>query len=357
MSKRNLIKLFILIPALLFLVWWGWSGNFAFNRASLFTLFDQESFYTMEVGRSSMGLARRTVKLDPKNNLTTLSEASVLNLTFSGLPIKIKTESEIVFDQEGRLVSADFSLPMGPLSGQAQATVDGQTLKMELSLAGKTHAAQAPMPPTGPVLVSGLIPWLAHQRNIPMGRPIGLSLLDPLSMTFKPAQLTIEDVTEMVDELQVFKVSLTFMGSENSEWIDSQGKLLRQFNPGLEIGLVAVRDNQVEQIRPQLEKALAEPVSIPEGPLASMIGGFISNDGLEVLSKVISQGGEASPWTLVQEPDPVPGEDSGEVSGETAKEAPAVDSDELSAGSQAPSPEAAQAGSDEPKAPALLGTN
>ncbi|MDR2300490.1 MAG: hypothetical protein LBF38_00345 [Deltaproteobacteria bacterium] len=355
MTKRNLVKLFILIPSALFLIWWGWSGNFAFNRASLFTLFDQESFFTMEVGRSSMGFARRTIKVDPRDNLTSLSEASVLNLTFSGLPLKIKTESDIVFDQDGRLVSAVFSLPMGPVSGQAKATVEGQTIKMELTMAGTTHVAEAPMPPTGPVLVSGLIPWLAHQRNIPMGRPIGLSLLDPISMTFKPGQLTVEDVTEMDDELQVFKITLVFMGGESSEWINSQGKLLRQFNPNLEIGLIAVRDREVETVRSQIEKALSEPVSIPEGPLANLISGFISNDGLDVLSKAITQGGEASPWTLVRNP-PASGDVSGqapsEASGQASGEAPSAVTGEApegvtsdpqadpQAGPQAPSPEA-----------------
>jgi hypothetical protein len=293
-----------LIPSAIFLIWWGWSGHFSFNRPSLFTLFEQESFYAMEVGRSSMGYARRTVKLDPQNKLTTLSEASALNLTFSGLPLKIKTESDIVFDQDGRLVSAFFSLPMGNLSGQAKATVEGQTLKMELTMGETTHQAQVPMPPTGPVLVSGLIPWLAHQRNIPLGRPIGLSLLDPISMTFKAAQLTVEDTTEMSDELQIFKITLIFMGNESSEWINAQGQLRRQFNPGLEIGLTLQEGARAEAARLELEKALAEPVTIPEGPLASMIGGFLSNDGLDVLSKVLTQGGQASPWTLVTKPTP-----------------------------------------------------
>jgi hypothetical protein len=299
LKKRDSIKLLILIPSLAFLLWWGWSGNFAFNRPALFTLYDQESFYDLEMGRTSMGFARREIRTDPQSQRSTLSEASVLNLTFAGQPVRIKTISETTFDQEGRLISASFSLPFGSLSGQATAVVEGQAIKCQLKIGETIHEAQAPMPPTGPILVSGLVPWLARQHNIPIGRPIGLSLLDPVSMAFNPAELIVEDDTQMSDELQVFKLTLRFMGSENIEWVDSQGQLVRQFNPALEIGLARINAAQSETARALLDQALAEESPIPEGPLGAMIGQFLANDGLGSLSKAISGGGQANHWSLV----------------------------------------------------------
>jgi hypothetical protein len=297
---RHTVKLLILIPALGFLLWWGWSGNFAFNRPSLFTLFDQKSFYNLEFGRTSMGYARREIKTEPKSKETTIMEDSVINLSFAGQPFLFKTSSQTVFSDDGNLISAIFSLPLGHLGGQAKAVVEDRTLKCQISIAGVLHEAEVGLPPSGPILVSGLIPWLAHQSNVPLGRPIGLSLLDPVSMTFKPAELTVEDATDIADELGIFKLTLHFMGTENSEWVDAHGQLLRQYNPGFEIGLYLSNDEQALEIDKELQEALAKETKLPDGPLASLISGFLANNGLEALGKAISQGGQATPWTKVE---------------------------------------------------------
>jgi hypothetical protein len=314
----------LLVPALAFLGWWGWSGNFAVSAPSLFTLDDQEAYYTLQVGVTSMGFAHRLVKVDPVTERTTVSERSALNLSFSGLTVKIRSDSETVFDRDGRLVSAAFSLPLGNFGGtataMATATVDGQTIRCRLRVGDQTHEAQAPMPAAGPVLVSGLIPWLSHQRNVPMGRPIGLSLLDPVSMAFNPAELIIEDATDMSDELQVFRLTLRFMGNESLEWVNAQGNLLRQYNPGLEIDLYAIGEDQYGATEAELAKAMAEDDAPLDGPLAGLIGGFLSGDGLDVLGKALMKGGEASRWELVTEGEPPA---AGAATGEGEPQSPA----------------------------------
>ena len=319
MKKLTVVKLAILAPALAFLAWWGWSGNFSVNSPSLFTLHDQEAFYSLEAGHTSLGFARRAVKEDHKAGLTAISEESVLKVSFAGQPLALKTVSETVFGADGRPVSAVFSLPFGNLGGEARAVVEGQDLVCRITAAGQTHEARVPLPPAGPVLVSGVVPWLAHQRNVPMGRPIGLSLLDPLSMEFKPADLTVEDVTEMSDELGVYKLTLRFMGGENVEWINAEGRLIRQLNTGLGIGLTVLNEAQFEVARTELAKAMAEEGPTPDGPLAALIGGFFSGEGLDVLGQALSRGGEANPWTLVPaESPPDPGPASGLAEAEDA---------------------------------------
>jgi hypothetical protein len=324
LKKLTAVKLAILAPALAFLAWWGWSGNFSVNSPSLFTLHDQEAFYALQAGQTSLGYAHRAVKEDPQSGLTTLSEESVLKVSFAGQPLTLKTVSETVFGADGRPVSAVFSLPFGNLGGEARAVVEGQELVCRITVSGQTHEARAALPPAGPVLVSGVVPWLAHQRNVPMGRPIGLSLLDPLSMEFKPANLIVENVTEMSDEREIYKLTLRFMGGENAEWINSEGRLIRQLNPGLGIGLNVLGESQFEVARAELDKAMAEEAPVPDGPLAALIGGFLSGEGLDVLGQALSRGGQASPWTLVpteSSPDPGTGQSQGPV-GPEKSEAP-----------------------------------
>jgi hypothetical protein len=329
-DMRHVIKLVILVPALGFLLWWGWSGNFSFNSSSLFDLLDLESFYNLELGRNNIGYARRAIKTNRKTDITYFSEESVVNLTFSGQPFLLKTSSETVFDRDGRLISAVFNLPLGGLSGRAKATVIGEVLKCELDVAGQLHEAQVPIPPTGPVLVSGVVPWLAHQSSIPLGRPIGLSLLDPVSMTYKPAELIVEDATTMSDELEIFKLTLKFMGTENIEWIDSQGRLLSQFNPGLEVGLELIRDaTKIDEVSKELQKVIAQESSLPEGPLSAIINGFLANGGLDALSEAIGQGGQATPWVKAE---PSPEKDSVEGIDNHAGDAHDLEVDDLAKG-------------------------
>jgi hypothetical protein len=296
---RHAVKLALLIPSLAFLLWWGWSGNFAFDRSSLFSLEDQESFYTLELGQTPMGHARRDVKTEPETGRTTVSEESVLDLNFSGGPFRVRTSSQTVFGRDGKLSSAVFTLPLGDLEGQASAEVEGGFINCRLTLAGQIREARAPLPQAGPILVSGLIPWLSRQRDVPVGRVIGLSILDPVSMAFKPAELIVEDATTISEELTVYKLTLKFMGAENLEWVDSRGLVLRQFNPGLEIGLSLIRPEDSENARQELLKASEEGPRPLEGPMAAIVGGLLAADGLDLLSEAIGLGGDF-PWVKIK---------------------------------------------------------
>ncbi|MDR1110621.1 MAG: hypothetical protein LBP92_08005 [Deltaproteobacteria bacterium] len=308
--RRHAFKLAVLVPILAFLFWWGWSGNFAYSPGSLFTLFDQESFYGLDLGATRMGWARREIRTDPKAGRVSISEESVINLSFSGQDLQIRTNSDSVFDSAGRLVSAVFSLPMGAVNGQASATVDGQTLRCELRLMGQIRQAEVPLPPSGPVLVSGLVPWLSHQRNLPLGRPLGLSLLDLVSLTFMPAELVIEDATTISDELQIYKLTLRFMGTESSEWIDAQGGLRRQYNPVMEVGLVQARPDQYDLIRGELAGSGVGTEALTQGPLAELVSSFLANGGLDILGKAVTRDGQPSPWGP---PRPQGGDEAGEA--------------------------------------------
>jgi hypothetical protein len=341
LKKRHALKLALLIPALLFLFWWGWSGNFAFNSGSLFRLLDGETFYQVSLGNSRTGWARREIRTDPDTLRVTFFEETVLNLKLGPFSFPLITKSEAVFSQDGRLVSADFVIPVGGETAAARAMVVRDRLVCRVSLGETARQAEVPLPPSGPILVSGIGPWLSRQRDLPMGRPLGLELLDPVSMTFKPATLTIEDATVASDERDVYKLTLNFMGAENVDEINSDGRLLRHYNPLLEMSLEFLQDEpSVDVARREMAEAEARVSPLP-GPLAAVITSFLSSKGMTMIQDVLKGGsleglaGPDSPWLKVEPPapagartaPPAAGSDTGSDAGAGDNDAGGGDSD------------------------------
>jgi hypothetical protein len=278
---RHAVKLALLIPGLVFLGWWGWSGNFAFNKGDLYRLVDQERFYVLSLGGQPVGWARRAVDIDADGGRTVLSEETVLELSPGLGTIKVKTISSTVFDDRGRLVSAEFRVPLGDSEASATARAVGSRLECRLAIGERVKEASLRLPPSGPVVVSGVVPWLGHQRDLPMGRPLAVDLLDPVAMSFKPAELTIEDDTAEAEEIQTFKLTLRFMSAESVERVDSTGLLVSQYNPALESGLTLAGDEEAEAARAALA---APPTPLPAGLIGDLVDQVLSGGGLEALS-------------------------------------------------------------------------
>jgi hypothetical protein len=285
---RHFVKLPLLLIGLGFLFWWGWSGSFSLNSGALFTINNMETFYRLELGNKPMGWAKRKVFDGPAEGLVTILEESLLKLTLMGSEQNIRTISETVFDERGRLISADFTVPLGSLSAGASAKVESDRLFSTVSFGEQSRTVDLSVPDNGPLLVSALLPWLGHQRDLPLGRPLGVTLFDPLSSEFKSAQLIIEDASSIDSEIQTFKLTLKFLSSENVMWIDADGRLVKQLNASLQAGLSLLYDEQ--QIS-QARKALSETTKTIEitGPLADMISKAFNEKGLELLNSFIGQ--------------------------------------------------------------------
>ncbi|MDR1656829.1 MAG: hypothetical protein LBT47_04630 [Deltaproteobacteria bacterium] len=279
---RHVIKLSLLGPGLAFLIWWGWSGNFAFNYGDLFWLAEQETFYRLYVGGRASGWARRTISKEPDSGNMEITEQSLLDLKIGEMALGLKTESKTVFSSRGRLISASFSVPLGDQTASAEAVVDRDRLVSRLSFGKNLREASFPVPPNGPLVVSGIVPWLGHQRDMPLGRALGVELFDPVSMSFKSGQLTIEEDTAQSEEIQTFKLTLKFMSAESTEWVDSNGQRLRQYNQGLDTELVLVQDPSFVD---QAKEALAGPIPNPiDKDLVGFLEQALAGYGLEALS-------------------------------------------------------------------------
>jgi hypothetical protein len=286
-ALRHLVKLALLLPGLAFLLWWGWSGNFASSPGDLYRLADQQHYYRLLLGGRPMGWARRVVMTDPDTSNLTMIEATLIDLAIGAETLQFKTYSRTVFDDRGRLLSADLVVPLGDVSAVVTAIAARGELKCRISLGERYKDLVVPMPPAGPVVVSGVVPWLGHQRNLPVGRPLGLELLDPSTLEFKPAQLTIEDDTAQSEEIQTWKMTLRFQSVVTIEWVDSTGLMVGQYNPSLEARLVMIQD---EAEAAEAAAAIARPIQAPPGGLVAMlIDQALRSNGLGLFSDLLDQ--------------------------------------------------------------------
>ena len=283
--SRHLVKLSLLIPGLAFLAWWGWSGNFAFNQGDFFRLADQERYYRLVLGELPVGWAKREVATNPDEGDVSVKEETLFELGLGDQGLRVKTFSTTVFDNRGRLVSAEFNVPLGSRSASAEAFVQDGRLNCKLSVGDTVREASLELPPNGPVVVSGVVPWLGRQRDLPLGRPMEIKLLDPVGLGFEPALLTIEDDTAQSEEIQTWKLTLRFKSAESVEWVDSDGFLVRQRNPSLEASLNLIAGAEAIE---EAKKALSSSTS-PEAEkfLGDLAEKALAAGGLEGLSSLV----------------------------------------------------------------------
>ncbi|MDR2140629.1 MAG: hypothetical protein LBR11_02370 [Deltaproteobacteria bacterium] len=269
--KKHLIKLAILIPGLIFLVWWGWVGNFSFTSGSFYAFEPREDYYLLAAGQKSLGYARRQVIVDERSKSLSLIEDSLINLSLLVTEGEIRSQSKITFSAGGALESASMIIGLGPgekplaeMTGQVQ---DGQ-LRYLVSVGDHRREVVRPVPEVGPLLISAVIPWLARQRDLPLGRPIFFNLFDPSRLEFRPASLTIIDVTAQAEEKKVYKLALYLDPAQTEIWIDADGRVLSQKATGLDFGQEVINDPRILETAKTALSAPAQPGILQHIPRA-----------------------------------------------------------------------------------------
>ncbi|MDR1040088.1 MAG: hypothetical protein LBR80_07975 [Deltaproteobacteria bacterium] len=300
---RHTIKLGFLALGLSFLFWWGWAGNFLFTPGSLFRLTTLRDYYVFTVGGTDMGYTRREVEAGGPDQGFSITEDSLVRLALPGLvgaltrggaaspgtalhqdgaeaqggvasqdgaapqgvPPELRLRSEATYGPDGRLRSALFTVP-GLEGASAEAKVSEGSLDFTASLGSLSRKVSLKLPSDGPVLVSGVVPWLSRQREVPLGKVLYVRVFDPVNMDFETARLTVEDDTEASEEVQVFKVTLTMDAGSTTEWLDANGRLLRQRMDRFQAGLDLIGEG--DSARAEAEGRLDSPPEIPAGGAA-----------------------------------------------------------------------------------------
>ncbi|MDR2354362.1 MAG: hypothetical protein LBF22_14625 [Deltaproteobacteria bacterium] len=259
---RHVIKISLLVLGLGFLFWWGWWGNFIFNPGAIFKLSSGEEYYTVSMGGRELGFARRIVSADNPESGFTVMEESLIQAPLPAFSGEIRLRSEASYGPDGRLIAAVFTVP-GLENFAAIARVRGNFLDYELSFGATKRLKTVALPREGPILVSGIIPWLSRQREAPLGKVLLVSVFDPVASRFQTGELTIEDTTEASEEIQMFKVSLTLPAGETNDWLDASGRLIRQRQAKMDAGLDLLAPGpKQEEAKTALEKEVV-PITLP----------------------------------------------------------------------------------------------
>ncbi|MDR3153124.1 MAG: hypothetical protein LBW85_02350 [Deltaproteobacteria bacterium] len=260
----HFVKLGFLAAALAFFFWWGWAGNFIFTPGSLFRLTSSTDRYVFSAGGKDMGYARRAVAAGAPDQGFSITEESLVRLSLPGLPQgELRLRSESSYGPDGRLREAEFTVP-GLSGALARAQAADGFLDFSLSLGTLSRKVTLKLPGDGPVLVSGVVPWLSRQREVPLGKVLYVRVFDPVNMGFETARLTVEDDTRASEEIRVFKVTLALPAGTTVEWLDANGRLLRQSVERFQAGLTRIPDNDAEAIA-KAEDELSRAPALPEG--------------------------------------------------------------------------------------------
>jgi hypothetical protein len=236
MKLGHVLKIGFLVLGMGFLFWWGWSGNFIFKPASPFSFTSSENYYLFSIGGKEMGYAKRVVTADKPETGMKIAEESLVNLNLPGLSGELRISSEVDYGPDGRPLKALFTLP-GLSLAKAEAVIEKGFLNFSINLGPLSRKIEKPVPKEGPVLISAVGPWLSRQSEVPLGKVLILRLFDPSRMEFVSGELTVMDVSDASDEIQIFLVRLELPGGAVSEWLDADGRLIRQRMDNLEAGL------------------------------------------------------------------------------------------------------------------------
>jgi hypothetical protein len=285
--KKHLIKLVILIPGLVFLIWWGWAGNFSFKSGSFYPFGPQEDYYRIVAGQNNLGFAKRQVSAVEGTKNLVLTEDFLLNINLAITKGEIRPNSKAVFAPNGSLLESYLTVSLDPAK-KPQVLVESRIIDGQLNykhdIFGSVKELKLPVPEVGPVLISGVIPWLAHQSDLPLGRPIFFNIFDPARLDFRPASLTIVDVTAQDVEKKIYKLGLYIDPMLTEFWIDADGHLMTLRAGGMEAGL----------------DRLSSPASI-EAAMAAMAAppqpGLLNNIPQVFLDLIVNQG-LGSLWPL-----------------------------------------------------------
>ncbi|MDR1870607.1 MAG: hypothetical protein LBS60_01555 [Deltaproteobacteria bacterium] len=260
--KKRVIKLAILALGLGVLIWWGWSGNFSFKSGSFFPFEPREDYYALMAGTKTLGYAQRAVTLEEKTGNLTLNEITVINLSVIVADGEVRCFSQATFDKNGSILSASLTIGLDPSSSPI-AQVTGEVAKGELTYriiaGGSVREVKRPIPESGPILISGLVPWLAHQQDLPLGRPIFFNIFDPSRLEFRPASLTIIDVTPQAVETKVYKLALLIDPSLTEIWVEATGQVQSQKAEGVDFGLEVLKNPEMIKEATAVVKAPAKP--------------------------------------------------------------------------------------------------
>jgi transglutaminase-like putative cysteine protease len=171
-----------------------------------------------------------------------LQEDGRLQMSLLGAttPAIIRTTARV--DRAFGLKSFDFSLDPGSGPVRVTGTLDGLTLTLGITSAGRTRTEVRTLEEP-PALALSLARRLAGE-GLREGARHQWTLFDPATMRNAPVQVVVgrrEIVRVSERPVPAFRVDLTFGGLQTSAWVTDTGEVVREESP---LGLLTVAETQ-----------------------------------------------------------------------------------------------------------------
>jgi len=171
-----------------------------------------------------------------------LQEDGRLQMSLLGAttPAIIRTTARV--DKTFALKSFDFSLDPGTGPVQVKGTIQGLTLTLAITSAGRTRTEVRTLTEP-PALMLSLARRLAS-AGLRDGAEHAWTMFDPATMRNAPVRVKVgrrEIVRVNERPLPAFRVDLSFAGLQTTSWVTDTGEVVREESP---IGLLTVAESQ-----------------------------------------------------------------------------------------------------------------
>lgn len=199
------------------------------------------------VGIYSQGekLGYANTKLHRQQEGWLLEEVALLRLSLLGIPREVRSSSSIITDPSFRLKAFRIILESGPTKYEAQGEVASTGLRVQLRSAGRARSLEVPIREI-PYVPQCLRYMLLAQGFPEAGKRIRIPMLDPLTLTQQPMDISVEaeDQLNLGGRIfEAFRLHYAWAGMSSRAWISRDGEMLLEEGFG---GLRMVKETQAQ---------------------------------------------------------------------------------------------------------------
>lgn len=165
-------------------------------------------------------------------------DQAVWKMVLQGVPQRLVSESQAVVDDSFALRSFRARIDSGLMKISAEGRVEGDTLLVSLTSAGKTFEDRQPL--SGPVMLPAMIRPAVAARNPAQGDSWVFGIFNPLARGVEEVEVVVEGretLQTAIGPVETWRLSEILRGSIRTQvWIDAAGETVRELSPvGFEI--------------------------------------------------------------------------------------------------------------------------
>lgn len=187
-----------------------------------------------------------TSQVSRKSDGFLIEERATLQLVLQGTTRKVKTHMDLKTDFSFQMRSFEMGMVSDPFVLEMKGTLKGHSLVLQVRSGDTTRNHEIHVDE---------VPWLAQnlryhflQKPLQLGDSATVTLLDPLTLTYKPMEFVVEGTDPYAfgdTTLSAFRLLFTWNGLESRAWVSERGEMLREEGFG---GMTLIRETPAEAL-------------------------------------------------------------------------------------------------------------